>query len=78
MIVCHCLAISDGDIRSVISWMRASDPGTIVTAGKVYRALGKRPDCGGCIGLFVETMRDSPDFPVSLSEGAPPALRQRV
>lgn len=58
MIVCHCNAISDDDIRAAVDWMRAADPLTVITPGKVYRALGKRPDCGGCLPLFVATMED--------------------
>jgi len=76
MIVCQCLAISDHDIRAAISWMRAADPDTIVTAGKIYRALGKSADCGGCISLFVETMRQSPDFAVPGATATPPVLRR--
>lgn len=76
MIVCQCLAISDRDIRAAISWMRAADPDTLITAGKVYRALGKRPDCGGCIALFVETMRQCPGFPVP--EGPQPGTAPAV
>lgn len=78
MIVCQCLAISDHDIRAAIAWMRAADPDTIVTAGKVYRALGKSADCGGCISFFVDTMRQSPDFAVPGSAAAPPVLRWQV
>jgi bacterioferritin-associated ferredoxin len=59
MIVCSCSHISDRDIRSAIAWMRASDPYALITPGKVYRALGKSPDCGGCIRLFVASMRTS-------------------
>lgn len=51
--------ITDRDIRSAIAWMRAADPHTLITPGKVYRALGKAPDCGGCIKLFVAEMRRS-------------------
>lgn len=77
MIVCHCTAITDHDIRAAISWMRAADPDTIVTAGKIYHALGKRADCGGCLPLFIDTMRSSPEFPVDARTAAPPILRQR-
>ena len=56
MIVCHCMNIRDGDIRAAVDWMRASDPETIITPGKVYRALGKKADCGGCLPHFIETM----------------------
>jgi bacterioferritin-associated ferredoxin len=59
MIVCHCRAISDGDIHAAIDWMRAADPETIITPGKVYRALGKAADCGGCLPLFLATMRSN-------------------
>ncbi len=59
MIVCSCMRISDRDIHAAIAWMRASDPQTLITPGKVYRALGKAPDCGGCVRLFVAEMRRS-------------------
>ncbi len=64
MIVCSCSRISDRDILEAIDWMRSADPHTLVTPGKVYRALGKSPDCGGCIRLFVDTMRRSDSLQV--------------
>ena len=57
MIICHCMAITDGDIHRAMDWMRAADPATLITPGKIYRALGKRADCGGCLPLFIDTMR---------------------
>ncbi|MHA7887048.1 (2Fe-2S)-binding protein [Roseicyclus sp.] len=69
MIVCHCTGISDADIHGAIDWMRAADPDTIITPGKVYRALGKKADCGGCLPLFMSTMEASPGL------GVPAALR---
>ncbi|WP_149776401.1 (2Fe-2S)-binding protein [Ruegeria intermedia] len=57
MIVCHCTNITDHDIRAAIDWMRAADPQAIVTPGKIYHALGKSADCGGCMPLFLDTMR---------------------
>lgn len=57
MIVCHCTQIADHEIRAAIDWMRASDPDTIITPGKIYHALGKRADCGSCMPLFLDTMR---------------------
>ncbi|MFP4043193.1 MAG: bacterioferritin-associated ferredoxin [Rhodosalinus sp.] len=70
MIVCHCTNISDHDIRSAIDWMRAADPDTIITPGKVYRALGKKADCGGCLSLFMATMETAPGL------GVPAELRR--
>lgn len=75
MIVCHCQSITDHDIRAAVDWMRAADPDTIITPGKVYHALGKRADCGGCIPLFLDTMRASPSFSVPGRDEAPPRLR---
>ena len=62
MIVCHCQSVTDHDIRAAVAWMRAADPHTLVTPGKVYRALGKRADCGGCMPLFLDTLRQTPAF----------------
>ena len=56
MIVCHCQSITDHEIRAAVDWMRAADPQTLITPGKIYRALGKRADCGGCLPLFLDTM----------------------
>jgi len=57
MIVCHCQRISCGDTSAAVEWMRATDPDTVITPRKVYRALGKTPDCGGCMPLFLDQMR---------------------
>jgi bacterioferritin-associated ferredoxin len=68
MMICHCMAITDDDIHRAMDWMRAADPETLITPGKIYRALGKRADCGGCLPLFVDTMRqtDSLSIPMQL------------
>lgn len=68
MIVCHCQNITDHDIHAAIDWMRAADAQAIVTPGKVYRALGKAADCGGCMSLFLATMRrnDNLEVPMQL------------
>jgi bacterioferritin-associated ferredoxin len=70
MIVCHCMNITDRDIHAAIDWMRASDPQTLITPGKVYRALGKKADCGGCLPHFVATMRSNEalEVPVELRD----------
>ncbi|PRY24196.1 BFD-like [2Fe-2S] binding protein [Aliiruegeria haliotis] len=68
MIVCHCQNITDRDIDAAIDWMRAADDSTIITPGKIYRALGKTADCGGCMPLFLSTMRrnDNMEVPAPL------------
>jgi len=77
--------ISDRDIAVAVDWMRASDPTCTITPGKVYRTLGKSPDCGGCMPLFLSTVAANEnirvaDVPMKLrglrvptgSEGGPP------
>jgi bacterioferritin-associated ferredoxin len=77
MIVCSCHAISDRDIRAAVDWMRAADPDTVITPGKIYHALGKRAECGGCMPLFLDTMRGSASFRVP-GRGAVPILRRKA
>ena len=48
----------------VYAWRRAADPATIITPGKVYRALGKKADCGGCLPLFMQAMLEAPGMEV--------------
>jgi bacterioferritin-associated ferredoxin len=72
VIVCHCTGISDHDIRAAIDWMRRADPDTIITPGKIYHALGKRADCGGCMPLLLDTMRHCASLEVPTT---PPLLR---
>ncbi|GAA0312251.1 (2Fe-2S)-binding protein [Rhodovulum strictum] len=77
MIVCHCRAITDRDIHAAIDWMRASDPQTLITPGKIFHALGKTTDCGGCLSLFLDTMRLNDNLEVPLELGALKELPRR-
>jgi bacterioferritin-associated ferredoxin len=79
MIVCHCQSITDHDIRAAVDWMRASDPDTVITPGKIYHALGKRADCGGCMPLFLDTMRGNANFRLTGKDEVPvPSRRIRA
>lgn len=78
MIVCHCMNITDHDIRAAVDWMRAADPETIVTPGKIYHALGKRADCGGCMPLFLGTMRGCENIGVADDPAAMPSVLTRL
>ncbi len=66
MIVCHCTNIADHEIHAAIDWMRAADPDTVISPGKIYRALGKSADCGGCMPLFLDTMRANDNLSIPL------------
>lgn len=73
MIVCHCQSITDHEIRAAVDWMRAADPATLITPGKIYRALGKRADCGGCLPLFLDTMAGCETLEVPMLTAPAPA-----
>ncbi len=66
MIVCHCQNITDDDIHAAVDWMRAADATTLITPGKIYHALGKAADCGGCMPLFLGTMRKNSNLEVPM------------
>jgi bacterioferritin-associated ferredoxin len=64
MIICSCQRITDRDIHAAVDWMRSADPASMITPGRIYRALGKSPDCGGCMKLFVSTLRNNRNYGV--------------
>lgn len=66
MMICHCQSITDKDVHAAIDWMRAADVDTIITPGKIYRALGKAADCGSCLPLFLSTMRQNTNLKVPM------------
>ena len=57
MIICHCNVISSKDIESAIGRILEYGPDEDISPTTVFRACGKRPDCGNCISQFVETIR---------------------
>ena len=61
--------------HAAVDWMRASDADTVITPGKIYHALGKRAECGGCMPLFLNTMRANENFQVP-GRGEVPILRR--
>ncbi|SMP35888.1 hypothetical protein SAMN06265373_11250 [Shimia sagamensis] len=64
MIVCHCQSINDRYINAAIDWMRCADKAAIITPRKIHHALGKSPECGGCMKLFVAKMRANTNLEV--------------
>jgi bacterioferritin-associated ferredoxin len=51
MIVCHCNRIEHTDIERAADALAAIDRWQIITPISVYKELGKRPRCGGCMPL---------------------------
>ena len=77
MIVCHCNQITDHDIRTAVDWMRAADASVVITPGKVWRTLGKRPDCASCVPLLVEKMAACDSLAVDIPVLRTPKTRVR-
>lgn len=51
MIVCHCNRIDHREIERAADQLSAVDEWQLITPIAVYRSLGKRPRCGGCLPL---------------------------
>ena len=56
MIVCSCSMISAEDVAKAVTALRTADPLVVLTPGLIYRHLGKRPSCGGCLPLISKLM----------------------
>ncbi len=54
MIVCSCNVVSHREIENAVEELVRSDPNVVLTAGKVYRAIGVQPKCGTCLKSVVE------------------------
>ena len=75
MIVCHCNVLTSQAILAAIDTLLEEDPYRLITPGLVYRHLGKRGKCGGClpqtIGLILRRLEEfqtrNPDMRVENS-----------
>lgn len=66
MIVCHCNRIDHREIEAACETLQADDGPRLLTPASVYKALGKRPRCGGCLALAANLIQGRLD-------SAPPA-----
>ena len=76
MIVCHCQNITDHDINAAIDWMRASDSNSVITPGKIYRALGKSAECGVCMSQLIIVMRQNRNLGVPVIRPETPSSQE--
>lgn len=58
MIICSCNVISDKDLEEGIAQLQAEYPHRKLTAGMVYRSLGKAFRCKGCLPLAVQVVQE--------------------
>lgn len=58
MILCSCNILTKANILAAAEALVVADPMRPVTPGRVFRALGVRPNCGSCLDLVRAMLRD--------------------
>lgn len=56
MIVCQCNFISDRQVMDTAIDLLKQDPWRPITPGLVYKELGKRHECCGCVPVVVDAI----------------------
>lgn len=59
MIVCSCSVLSKANIAATAQMLAAAEPGRPLTPGRIFRALGARPQCGTCFSLIRQIVADA-------------------
>lgn len=54
MLVCQCNLITTRDIEDIVLGLLAADPWQLVVPAHIYRELGKRGQCAGCVPNLVD------------------------
>lgn len=54
MLVCQCNLISTKDIEDIVVDILDEDPWQLVVPARIYRELGKRGQCCGCVPNIVD------------------------
>ena len=54
MLVCSCNRIDHNSIENEVDRQLCADPMQFLTPTRVYKGLGERPRCGGCLPLAAE------------------------
>jgi bacterioferritin-associated ferredoxin len=52
MIVCSCSVLTDKRVVAVAEALAREDPLRPLTPGRIFRALGARPQCGTCFSVI--------------------------
>jgi len=59
MIICSCNVITRARIVAAADQLAREFPGRPVTPGRIFRALGARPQCGTCFALIRRIVADA-------------------
>jgi bacterioferritin-associated ferredoxin len=52
MIVCSCSVLTKARIVETATTLAAENPGRPITPGRLFKALGARPQCGTCFATI--------------------------
>jgi bacterioferritin-associated ferredoxin len=69
VIVCSCNVLTDKELRRAARELQSGPDRVVVTPGAVFRALGKRPRCGGCFNTIIPMIHEE----APADKGTPPA-----
>lgn len=58
MILCSCNTLATSEMRAAAERLRSETPSLPVSPGRVFHALGARPQCGTCITLIRQTLME--------------------
>jgi bacterioferritin-associated ferredoxin len=59
MIICSCNVLTKARIVAAAELLAREDPFRPVTPGRLFRALGARPQCGTCFSLVRRLVADA-------------------
>jgi len=59
MIVCSCNVLTRARIRTAAEQLAAADPSRPITPGRLFKALGARPNCGTCFQTIRHIIADA-------------------
>jgi bacterioferritin-associated ferredoxin len=59
MIICSCNVITKARILAAADAVARERPGLPVTPGRIFRALGARPQCGTCFAMIRRIIADA-------------------
>lgn len=57
MLVCQCNLITTKDIEDIVVSILDDDPWQLVVPARIYRELGKRGQCCGCVPNLVDIIQ---------------------
>ena len=59
MIVCSCNVLTKESIHAAAGVLAVEDPFRPITPGRLFRALGARPQCGTCFSVIRTIIADA-------------------